>query len=138
MHETTSGSGTRAARALNATEMTFDLAAELGALRVEPGYTDFGRSSRTLARSGPLRMVLTAVRAGTDLGAQVAEGPLAIHVLEGEITSRRDGTEDSLAAGTVAWFSAGGAWSVRAERDAALLLSVAGNDDAAGDDEATR
>lgn len=128
MHETTSGSDTRDARTLNAPGMAFDLAAELEVLRNEPGYTDFGRSSRTLARSGPLRLVLTAVRAGTDLGAQVAEGPLAIHVLEGNITSRRDGTDTSLAAGTVAWLSAGGAWSVRALRDAALLLSVAGDD----------
>lgn len=128
MHDTTSGSDTREPRALDAPEIGFDLAAELDALRAEAGYTDFGRTSKTLARSGPLRLVLTAVRAGSDVGAALAEGPIAIQVLEGEIAGTRDGSEDHFAAGTVAWFSAGGAWSVRAERDAALLLSVAADD----------
>lgn len=136
MQDTTSGSDTREARTLDAPEIAFELAAELDALRAEASYTDFGRTSKTLARSGPLRLVLTAVRAGVDVGAHLAEGPIAIHVLEGEVVGSRDGSEDRFVAGTVAWFSAGGGWSVRAERDAALLLSVAGDD--RGADEASR
>lgn len=132
MHETTGGSDTREPRALDAPELTFTLADELARLRDEPGYADFGRSSKTLARSGPLRVVLTAARSGVRVGAETAEGPLAIQVLEGRVTGGRAGEAadagGTIGAGGLAWFGAGGPWGVRVDEDAALLLTVAGDD----------
>lgn len=126
--ETTSGSDTREPRALDAPELTFELREELDRLRAEPGYAQFGRSSKTLARSGPLRVVLTAARAGVEVGAFEAEGPVAVHVLAGRVTGGKgDGAE--YGAGSLIWFGAGGSWAVRIDEDAALLLAVAGNDD---------
>src|SRR3954468_22714752 len=78
MNEQTGGTETRESRSLNEPLMAFDLASELEALRAEPAYRDNGRTSKTLARSGPLRLVLTAVRAGSELGAEQPDGPVAV------------------------------------------------------------
>lgn len=128
----TSGSDTREPRILTAPELTFDLRRELEQLRDEPGYADFGRSSKTLARSGPLRIVLTAAREGIEVGAFEAEGPVAVQVLEGRLSDDRDGGL-GFGPGSLIWFGAGGSWAVRVDEDAALLLSVAGHDDGGPD-----
>jgi hypothetical protein len=144
MNERTGGSDTRAPRTLDAPLLAFDLASELEALRAEPEYREHGRTSTTLARSGPLRLVLTAVRAGTELGAERPDGPVAVEVLEGRVAAdsgarstgsgdASDGAEaETLSAGSVAWFRGDEAWHLRVDDDGALLLSVVGNDDGLG------
>src|SRR4051794_4666994 len=134
MDERTSGSDTREPRSLDAPLLAFDLATELDALRAEPEYEANGRTSKTLARSGPLRLVLTAVRAGTEIGAERPDGPVAIEVLEGRVAadSRGDGRADGLGAGSVAWFRGDQTWHLRAVDDGALLLSIVGDDDGLG------
>jgi hypothetical protein len=136
MNEQTGGSETRDSRSLDEPVMAFDLRSELEALRAEAAYRDNGRTSKTLARSGPLRLVLTAVRAGTELGAERPDGPVAVEVLEGRVAA--DGGADGategrqLGAGSVAWFGGDRAWHLRADDDGALLLSVVGDDDGLG------
>jgi hypothetical protein len=130
MDERTGGSDTRQPRTLDAPLLAFDLGSELEALRAEPEYHDYGRSSKTLARSGPLRLVLTAVRAGTELGAERADGPVAVEVLEGRIATGPG--DDAVSAGSVAWFGGEGSWHLRVDDDGALLLSVVGDDDGLG------
>ncbi len=153
MDERTTGSDTREPRPLNAPLLAFDLSSELDALRSEPEYREYGRSSKTLARSGPLRLVLTAVRAGTELGADRPDGPVAVEILEGRVAadgrSGAPGASDQgagggaastggtppteqLAAGSVAWFGGDQAWHLRMDDDGALLLSVVGDDDGLG------
>jgi len=135
MNEHTGGSGTRESRPLDAPLMAFDIASELQALRAEPAYRDNGRTSKTLARSGPLRLVLTAVRAGTELGAERPDGPVAVEVLEGRLAADGGGGREGgrqLGAGSVAWFGGDRAWHVRMDDDGALLLSVVGDDDGLG------
>jgi hypothetical protein len=132
-HDAVGGSDTRAPRILDAPELRFDLAAELAALRGEPGYADFGRTSKTLARSGPLRIVLTVARAGVELGgAPDGDGPVAIQVLDGRLATSSATAGAPLGAGTLAWFGQAGPWAVRVEEDAALLLSVAETDEGTG------
>jgi hypothetical protein len=135
-HEAVGGSSTRDARVLDAPELRFDLARELEALRAEPGYADFGRSSKTLARSGPLRLVLTAARRGVEVGgAPEADGPVAVQVLAGRVSAAGD-MAGPLGAGELAWFGTDAPWAVRADEDAALLLAIAGDDDEdQGDDD---
>jgi hypothetical protein len=128
--ETVGGSDTREPRVLDAPELRFDLAAELQGLRAEPGYADFGRSSKTLARSGPLRIVLTAARAGVEVGgAPDGDGPVAVQVLEGRVSTSGGTALAPLGAGALAWFGQAGPWAVRVDEDAALLLAVAGGGD---------
>ena len=126
------GSDTRDPRVLDAPELRFDLAAEIRALRGEPGYADFGRTAKTLARSGPLRIVLTAARAGTELGgAPEVDGPVTMQVLEGRVSTSGGAALAPLGAGGLAWFGEAGTWAVRVDEDAALLLAVAGSDEEA-------
>src|SRR3954454_18839471 len=94
MNEQTGGRENPEARRLDAPLMAFDIASELQALRAEPAYRDNGRTSKTLARSGPLRLVLTAVRAGTELGAERPDGPVAVEVLEGRLAADGGGAGD--------------------------------------------
>ena len=126
-HDAVHGSDTRPARALDGAELRFDLPGEIRDLRAEPGYRDFGRSSKTLARSGPLRLVLTVARAGVELGgAPVGDGPLSVQVLDGRVSTSGGAARDPLSSGTLAWFGHAGPWALRVEEDAALLLAIAG------------
>lgn len=120
----TGGSDSRDARALDAPVLGFDLARELEHLRGERGYDEFGRSSKTLAKGGNLRLVLTAARSGVRLGEDDAEAPLAVHVLEGRVRVDRDGEALELDAGSVGWLGEGPGWALEAADDAAVLLSV--------------
>jgi hypothetical protein len=129
-HDAVHGSDTRPARALDGTELRFDLAGEIRDLRAEPGYRQFGRTSKTLARSGPLRLVLTAARAGVELGgAPDGDGPLAVQVLDGRVSTSAGSARDPLSGGTLAWFGQAGPWGLRVDEDAALLLAIAGGDE---------
>ena len=101
------------------------------ATRAEPGYGEFGRSSKTLARSGSLRLVLTAARAGVELGgAPDGNGPLAVQVLDGRVSTSGGVARDPLSDGDPrVWFGHEGPWGLRVDEDAALLLAIAGGDE---------
>ena len=124
MNDTTSGSGSREARALDDPVMGFELAREVALLREEPGYGQFGRSSKTLGKSPHFRLVVTAARAGASIGNEEADDAMAIQVLDGSVTVDRAGAGMAFGPGTAIWFAEGEDWSVRVERDAALLLSI--------------
>ena len=135
MNETTSGTDTREPRTLDAPALGFDVARELEQLRAEPGYGQFGRSSKTLAKGTNLRLVRTAARAGVEIGDDDAEGAVAVHVLEGGVRATGEGDGLAFGAGQVVWFGEGGPWGVRVEQDAALLLSVGWPGAATGEEE---
>lgn len=124
MTDITSGSDAREPRALDDPLMAFELDAEIAGLRAEPGYLEFGRTSKTLGKGEHVRLVLTAARAGTQLGDEDAEAPVAFQVLDGEITVDRDGATDAFGPGSLVWLGEGGWWNVTVERDAALVLSI--------------
>ena len=124
VNETTSGSDSREARALDDPVMGFELAREVALLREEPGYEQFGRTSKTLGKSPHFRLVAMAARAGTAIGNEEADDAMAIHVLEGSVTVDRAGAGMAFGPGTAIWFAEGRDWSVRVDRDAALLLSI--------------
>jgi hypothetical protein len=120
----TGGSDTREARPLNDPVMGYDLAGELAHLRAEPGYREFGRSSKTLGKGTNVRLVLTAARAGVDLGSSIAEAPMAIQVLEGGLRVDRAGDGTPFGPGSAIWFAGDGGWAVEILEDAALLISI--------------
>ena len=124
MNETTSGSDTREARSLDDPVMGFDLLREVELLRAEPGYQQFGRSSKTLGKGDNFRLVLTAARTGVDLGNEDAEASMAIQVLHGGIRVDRSGDGLPFGPGSAVWFAQGGGWSVEVIEDAALVLSI--------------
>jgi len=124
VNDITSGSDSREARTLDDPVMGFELDREIALLREEPGYAQFGRSSKTLGKSRNFRLVVTAARAGTDLGNDDAEAAMAIQVLDGAVTATRAGAGMRFGRGSVIWFAEGEDWAVRVENDAALVLSI--------------
>ena len=93
MNDTTSGSDSREARTLDDPVMGFELGREVALLREEPGYRQFGRSSKTLGKSPHFRLVVTAARAGTEIGNEEADDAMAIQVLDGSVTVDRRGAD---------------------------------------------
>jgi hypothetical protein len=120
----TGGSDTREARGLDDPVMGYDLVREAELLRAEPGYRQFGRSSKTLGKDDHFRLVLTTARTGVDIGNDDAEAAMAITVLEGGIRVDRAGDGLPFGTGSVVWFAGGGGWSVEIIEDAAILLSI--------------
>jgi hypothetical protein len=124
VNDMTSGSDSREARTLDDPVMAFELDREIALLREEPGYGQFGRSSKTLGKSAHFRLVVTAARAGTEIGNDEAEDAMAIQVLDGDVTVNRGGAGMAFGPGCAIWFAEGEDWAVRVDRDAALLLSI--------------
>ena len=124
MTDVTSGSDSREARTLDDPVMGFELDREVDLLRREPGYEEFGRSSKTLGKGANFRLVLTAARSGIEIGNEDAEAPMAVQVLSGSVTVDRAGDGMPFAAGSLVWFAEGGGWAVRIDEDAALVLSI--------------
>jgi hypothetical protein len=133
--EMTSGSDSREARTLDDPVMAFELDREVDLLRREPGYGEFGRSSKTLGKGPNFRLVLTAARAGVELGNDDAEAPMAMQVLSGAVHVERAGDVGAFGPGTAIWFSEGGGWAVSVQEDAAIVLSIGWPGSATGEEQ---
>lgn len=83
-----------------------------------------GRSARTLVKDGPLRLTIMALAAGGALPAHTAEGPVTIHVLEGEATFSAVGRDYALATGDILFFAPGVEHAARSAGGAVMLLTV--------------
>lgn len=83
-----------------------------------------GRSARTLVKEGPLRLTLIAIAAGGDLPAHSTDGPVTIHVLEGEVVFEAMGREYPLVGGDVLVLAPGVAHSARSAQGCLFLLTI--------------
>jgi quercetin dioxygenase-like cupin family protein len=120
----TTGSDTRPARPL-LRPVLVDLEREAATLLAEPEWADRDRNSRTVATTDRMRIVLTALRAGAELGSSDTNDTLAIHALRGQILLRIDDADVELRAGRLATVEGPREWTVRATTDALVLLTVA-------------
>ena len=119
----TSGSDTRPARELRQ-PLVLDVASEAQSLWDEPEWADRDRNSRTVATTERLRITLTALRAGAEIGTDATDDTLAIQAIRGAARVEADGSSLSLAAGQLATIAEPGSWRIRAEEDTVLLLTV--------------
>ncbi|HEV2178764.1 MAG TPA: cupin domain-containing protein [Gemmatimonadaceae bacterium] len=83
-----------------------------------------GRTARTLVKEGALRLTLMAVAPGGDVPAHHADGPVSVHVIEGETVFTAAGREHALAAGDVIVFGAGVEHAARSTNGCVMLLTV--------------
>lgn len=120
----TSGSDTRPSRDL-AEPLVLDLAEEAGTLFDEPEWGDRDRNSRTIATSQQMRITLTALRSGAELGNEGTNDTLAVQLLRGSATLDVDGMQTELRQGQLASVAQPGTWRLAATSDALLLLTVA-------------
>ncbi len=83
-----------------------------------------GRTSRTLVKEGPLRIVLMALAAGGDLPAHSTQEPVQIHVTDGEIVFHAAKQDYPLVKGDVLVFAAGVEHSADSADGCVFLLTV--------------
>lgn len=83
-----------------------------------------GRTSRTIVKEGPLRIVLMAISAGGDLPAHSTDQPVQIHVTDGEIVFHAVGEDYNLARGDTLVFAAGVEHSAVSANGCVFLLTV--------------
>lgn len=83
-----------------------------------------GRTARTLVKEGPLRLTIIAIAAGGDMPTHNAEGPVTIHVLEGEVVFKALGQDYPLSTGDVLVLAPGVEHSVRSTTGGLFLLTL--------------
>lgn len=113
-------------RPLAGEHLTFDLAAQVTELRADESYQRLGRVGRTLVKAGALRLTLTVLARGVDVGTHHAETPMTLQVLEGSLRYRVEGEDYELGRGEVLFFGPGHAQDIRALDDTAMLITIIG------------
>ncbi len=87
-----------------------------------------GRTSRTIVKEGPLRIVLMALSSGGDLPAHSTDQPVQIHVTDGEIVFHAAGNDYTLTKGDTLVFAAGVEHSAESAEGCVFLLTVVRSD----------
>ncbi|MCH7564439.1 MAG: hypothetical protein IH968_11525 [Gemmatimonadetes bacterium] len=111
-------------RALTGANLSFDLGEQVAELRQDGSYIRSGRIGRTLVKAGPLRLTLTLIAAGVEVGTHHAASPMTLQVVEGRLRYRVDEKEFELGRGELLFFGPGHAQDIRALEDTALLLTI--------------
>ena len=114
-------------RTLSSPVLTIELAGEMQIVRSEL-TAGRARIARTLVKEGALRLTLIGVNAGGMLHEHEAEGPITIHVLEGAIVVRADGTARTLAAGGLMAIDGGVRHEVSSPSGGLFLLTLISRD----------
>lgn len=115
---------TSMSRALTGDNLTFDLDMEIAELRRDDGYLRSGRVGRTLVKAGSLRLTLTVVAEGVEIGTHHAVSPMTLQPLQGSLRYRVEGDDFEIGEGEVLFFGPGHAQDIRALEDTALLLTI--------------
>lgn len=119
-------------RALTGENLTFRLADQIAELRQDENYVRSGRVGRTLVKAGALRLTLTVMAEGAEVGTHHAVAPMTLQPLEGRLHYRVGDEEFEIAAGEVLFFGPGHAKDIRALEDTALLLTITGEEEGEG------
>ncbi len=119
-------------RALTGAHLTFGLAEQIAELRADDHYLRTGRVGRTLVKEGALRLTLTVLAEGAEVGTHHAVAPMTLQVLEGRLHYRVGDDEFELQEGELLFFGPGHAKDIRALLDTALLLTITGTEEDPG------
>ena len=103
--------------------LSFSLEHELQIIREQLGSAS-ARIGRTLVKDGPLRVTLVGLNAGGMLRPHKAEGPITVHVIEGEIEFEVEDKSWTLPTGTLFALDAGIPHSVSTRDGGVFLLTV--------------
>ena len=125
MQETlTQTSHRRHPHSMAGTYLEFDLDAEIGRLREETAWST-GQNAKTLVKYDDFRVVLTALRGGTQIPGHHTERRISIQTVRGHIHVRADGRTFALPAGALLALDRGVSHDVEAREDSAFLLTIA-------------
>ena len=102
--------------------LSFSLEEELALVRAQlAGST---RSARTLVKEGALRVSLVGLAAGGTIAEHKADGPITVHVLEGDIVLDARNGSHVLGAGMLVALEADVPHAVRSTNGGVFLLTV--------------
>lgn len=118
----THGSDQRPPRDLNEAFRDFDIGDLAARLSAEPAFQTDGRNSETVHDDGHVRVLVSVVAAGRDIGADRSDGYVTLSMIQGAGSLLR-GTEDAawLRSGATAILAPGAPWSLRAEDTSVLM-----------------
>jgi quercetin dioxygenase-like cupin family protein len=108
---------------MSAPYIQLDLAREIDRLFLD-GPWGQGRSAKTLAKYDDLRLVLTAVKAGTRIPTHDTDGRIAIQCVRGRLQVHAEGRVLPMAPGTILTLDRGVPHDVEALEDSAFLLTI--------------
>jgi quercetin dioxygenase-like cupin family protein len=120
----TSGSDARPPRPLRR-PLLVDLEREASTLFGEPEWAERDRNSRTIATTDRMRITLTVLREGAEVGSRETDDTFEVQALRGNVRLTVDGADVDLAAGQLATMEEPSDWTIRATSDAVILLTVA-------------
>ncbi|MFW6039721.1 MAG: hypothetical protein ACOC9N_01425 [Gemmatimonadota bacterium] len=115
-------------RALTGRHLSFVLDEHIAELRGDEKYVQTGRLGRTLVKEGALRLTMTVLAEGAEVGTLHAAAPMTLQVLEGRLRYRMGDAERELEAGELLFFGPGHAKDICALEDTALLLTITGGE----------
>jgi hypothetical protein len=118
----THGSDQRPPRDLQVAFRGFDVGGLAARLIDEPAYQTDGRNSETVHDDGRVRVLVSVVAAGREIGAERNDGYVTPSMVQGAGSLAR-GTEDAtwLSAGATAILAPGASWALRAEDTSVLM-----------------
>ncbi|HWE61347.1 MAG TPA: cupin domain-containing protein [Chloroflexota bacterium] len=121
----TTGTTHRPPYAHSGQALTFDLATEVQHLRQEDVWARSDHNARTLYKDHDLRIVLIAMKAGSQLAEHIVAGRIAIQVLSGQLRLQVPGQNVDLPAGRLLALPYAVHYELEAEEESAFLLTIA-------------
>lgn len=112
---------TDANKALN----SFHLSSQIVEMKQEESWEKSKRSSRTLIKVGAMRLVLNAMKAGTEIKSHHANGPISVHCIEGKLKFNTEEKSVTLQKGELLTLEELVTHSVEAVEESTFLLTVA-------------
>ena len=123
----TTGGDTRPSRAIRR-PLIVNIADGASSLMSEPEWTSGDRNSMTVATMDRLRVTLTALHPGAEIGSEATDHTIVLQTLRGQVRLRLDGMDVQLGPGQLTTIEDPGPWRVVAETEALLLVTAARSD----------
>lgn len=105
--------------------LTFDLPSLTAQMKQEESWAKSGRSARTLHKTSGMRLVLNAMKAGTEIKPHHANGPISVHCIEGQLKFNTDNESVTLQSGEMLYLQENIRHSVEAIEESSFLLTIA-------------
>lgn len=83
-----------------------------------------GRSARTLSKDGPFRVTIFALAAGGEMPPHKAEGPVSIHVLDGDVAFTCGDNTQALSGGDLVVLEGNVEHALKSTNGCTVLLTV--------------